>query len=127
MVAGNPPTSHPLVGAGAFERSGRCWHVSRLQARTDGLVALVSQAALQAWRKLMAIVGADWRPRPDQGSDPELCYLQAMVRLRTDSLEASERRFAKFLEAHPTSFYAIEEHAAILDRLGRREQALAEL
>ena len=43
----------------------------------------------------------------------------------TDGLEASERRFAKFLEAHPTAFYAIEEHAAILDRLGRREQALA--
>ena len=99
--------------------------MSRLHARTDGLVALVSQAALQAWRKLMGVVGADWRPRPDRGSTPELCYLQAIARLRTDSLEASERRFAKFLEAHPTAFYAIEEHAAILDRLGRREQALA--
>jgi tetratricopeptide (TPR) repeat protein len=99
--------------------------VSRLQARTDGLVALVSQAALQAWRRMMGIVGTDWRPRPDQASTPELCYLQAIVRLRTDGLDASERLFAKFLEAHPTAFYAVEEHAAILDRLGWRERAVA--
>ena len=99
--------------------------MSRLQARTDGLVALVSQAALQAWRKLMGVVGANWRLRPDPGSTPELSYLQAIVRLRTDDLEASERRYAKFLEDHPAAFYAIEVHAAILDRLGRREQALA--
>lgn len=97
--------------------------MSRL--RIDVVVALVSQAALQAWRKMMGILGVDWRPRPDQGPNPELCYLQATVRLRTDSLEASERQIAKFLEAHPRSFYAIEEHAAILDRLGRREQAQA--
>src|SRR5215207_7375039 len=64
----DPPTSHPLVGAAALERSCGCWHVSRLQARTDGLVALVSQAALQAWRKLMGVVGAEWRLRPDPGS-----------------------------------------------------------
>ena len=100
--------------------------MSSLQARTDGLVALVSQAALQAWRKMMRVVCADWRPRPDQESSPELSYLQAIVRLRTDGLEASERRFAKFLEAYPTAFYAIEEHAAILDRLGWRERALAQ-
>jgi tetratricopeptide (TPR) repeat protein len=99
--------------------------VSRLQARIDVLVALVSQAALQAWRKMMGVVGAGWRPRPVRGSNPELCYLQAIARLRTDSLEASERRIAKFLEAHPTSFHAIEDHAAILDKLGRREQAQA--
>jgi tetratricopeptide (TPR) repeat protein len=99
--------------------------VSRLQAGTNGLVALVSQAALQTWRGLMAILGVDWRPRPDQGSDPELGYLQAMARVRDDSLDESERRFAKFLEAHPTSFHAIEVHAAILDRMGRRDRALA--
>ena len=99
--------------------------MSRLQARIDVLAALVSQAALQAWRKIMGVVGAGWRPRPDHGPNPELCYLQAIVRLRTDSLEASERRIAKFQEAHPTSFLAIEDHAAILDRLGRREQAQA--
>ena len=94
---------------------------------TDRRVALVSQAALQAWRKLMGVVGANWRPRPgsDRGSTPELCYLQAMARLHTDSLEASERLLAKIVKAHPTAFYAVEEHAAILDRLGLRDRALA--
>ena len=100
--------------------------MSKLQARIDEPLALVSRAALQTWRKLMGIVGGDWLPRPEPGSDPELSYLQAIVRLRIDGLEASERRFAKFLEAHPTSFHALEEHAAILDRLGCRERALAE-
>jgi tetratricopeptide (TPR) repeat protein len=84
---------------------------------------MISQATLRAWRKMMAIVGVDWSSRPDQGSDPELCYLRAIVRLRTDSLESSERQLAKFLETHPASFHAIEKHAAILDRLGRRDQA----
>ena len=63
---------------GHFNAQAGAGTVSRLQARTDGLVALVSQAALQAWRKLMGVVGADWRPRPDRGSTPELCYLQAI-------------------------------------------------
>ncbi len=93
--ATNRPPRSVSCGARAFQTLRQVsWHVSRLQARIDVLVALVSQAALQAWRKMMGIVGADWRPRPDQGSNPELCYLQAIVRLRTDSLEASERRFA---------------------------------
>ena len=110
---------------GHFNAQAGVGTVSRLHTRTDGLVALVSQAALQAWRKLMGVVGADWRPCPDRESTPELCYLQAMARLRTDSLAASERLFAKILEVHPTAFYAVEEHAAILDRLGWRDRALA--
>ena len=123
---GNQPTSQSVTAReGHFNAQAGVGTVSRLHTRTDGLVALVSQAALQAWRKLMGVVGADWRPRPDRGSTPELCYLQAMARLRTDSLAASERLFAKLLEAHPTAFYAVEEHAAILDRLGWRDRALA--
>ena len=97
----------------------------RLQTPKDALVALISQAAQEAWRKIIGTVGLDWRPCPEAGSNPELSYLRAIACVRTDSLEASERRFAKFLEAHPTSIYAIEDHAAILDRLGWRESALA--
>jgi tetratricopeptide (TPR) repeat protein len=126
MVRATNRTSQPLMRPGHLNAQAGCWHVSRLlQARIDALVALVSQAALQAWRRMMGLVGADWRARPEQGSDPELGYLQAIVRLRTESLEASERRFAKLREAHPTSLYAIEEHGAILDRLGQRERSSA--
>jgi tetratricopeptide (TPR) repeat protein len=99
--------------------------VSRLQTPKDALVAWISQAALEAWHKILGTVGLDWRPWREPGSNPELSYLQAIACVRTDSLEASERRFAQFLKAHPTSVYAIEDHAAILDRLGWRESALA--
>ena len=99
--------------------------MSRLQTPKDALVALISQAALEAWRKILGTVGLGWCPWAEPGSSPELSYLQAIACVRTDSLEASERRFAKFLEAHPTSVYAIEDHAAIMDRLGWRESALA--
>jgi tetratricopeptide (TPR) repeat protein len=114
-----------LVKARAFQRSARCRHVSRLQTPTNVLVALVSQAALEAWRKIIGVVGLDWRPRPEQGSNPELRYLRAMACARADTLEASERRFAELLEAHPTSFYAMEEHGRILDRMRQRDAASA--
>jgi tetratricopeptide (TPR) repeat protein len=45
--------------------------------------------------------------------------------MRTDPLDASELRLAKFLEAHPACFPAIEEHGGVLDRMGQRDAALA--
>jgi tetratricopeptide (TPR) repeat protein len=86
---------------------------------------LASRAALDAWRRIIAAVSGNWRPSPGQESDPDLWYLRTIVRVRTDSLEASERRLAKFLEAHPTSLHALEEHGSILDRMGQRDAALA--
>ena len=126
LYHGPRPTYIPSVGGRSGIRTLR-WVLAGVEAsgadRGTGGSGLT--AALQAWRKLMGAVGTAWRPRPDRGSAPELFYLQALARVPADGLEASERRFAKFLEAHPTAVYAIEEHAAILDRLGRREQALA--
>jgi tetratricopeptide (TPR) repeat protein len=80
---------------------------------------------LGTWRWLIAAVGGNWHARPEQGSDPELWYLRTSLRARTDPLEASERRFAKLLQAHPTCFPAMEEHARILDRMGQRDAASA--
>ncbi len=102
----------------------RCVDVSRLQTQTTEISA--SQAALDAWRKIIAIVGGNWRPNLARGSDPELQYLRTIVRLRTDPLEASERRFAELMKADPTAFHAVEEHAGILDRMGQHDAALAE-
>jgi tetratricopeptide (TPR) repeat protein len=99
--------------------------VSRLLTPTNVLAALVSQAALEAWHKVIGTVGLDWRPRPEQGFNPELRYLRAMARARADTLEASERRFAELVEAHPTCFYAVEEHGRILDRMRQRDVSLA--
>lgn len=99
--------------------------MSRLHARTNVLGAFASNAALQVWRRIIGLVGSNWRQRAEHGSDPELSYLQAIARVRTDPLEVSERRLAQFLEAHPGSFHVMEEHAAILDRLGHRDVALA--
>ena len=99
--------------------------MSRLHARTNVLGAFVSHAALQVWRRIIGLVGSNWRPRADHGSDPELSYLKAIARVRADPLEVSERRLAQLVEAHPESFHAMEEHAAMLDRLGRRDVALA--
>lgn len=80
---------------------------------------------MEAWRRIIAAVGANWHPRLEQGSDPGLWYLRVIVRMRTDPLEASERQLAKLLEAHPRFSPAMEEHARILDRMGQRDAALA--
>lgn len=98
--------------------------VSRLQTLTNAISA--SQAALGAWRRIIAAVGGNWHARPEQESGPEFLYLQTIVQMRTEALEASERRLAKLLEAHPTCFPAMEEHGRVLDRLGQRDAALAE-
>ena len=82
------------------------------------------KVALETWRRIIAGVGVGWSPRSEQESNPELCYLRAVATILTDSLEASEREFADFLEAHPTATYAMEEHGNILDRMGQREVAL---
>lgn len=95
--------------------------MSGLQTLTDLLAGSASRTALEAWRRIIRVVGLNWRPRPEQ--DPEARYLHGCVRV--DPLEASERRFAKLLEAHPASFYALEEHAQILDRMGQRDAAVA--
>jgi len=100
--------------------------VSRLQTATKVLAALVSQAALKAWHAIVGAVGFNWRPRPEQGSNLELRYLQVMARVRTDPLEASERRFADLLKAHPGAFYAMEEHGSILDKMRKPHAARAE-
>lgn len=97
--------------------------MSRLQTLTNEISA--SQAALDAWRRIIGAVGVNWRPRPEQTSNPELCYLQASARARSDAVETSERRFAELLETHPTCFPAMEEHGWLLDRMGRRDDALA--
>lgn len=102
----------------------RCGDVSRPQTQTTAISA--SQAALDAWRKIIAIVGGNWRPNLARGSDLELQYLRTIVRLRTDPIEASERRFAELMKADPTAFHAVEEHAGILDRMGQRDTAVAE-
>lgn len=99
--------------------------MSRLLTPTNTFAAFASQAALEAWHKIIGTVGLDWRPHPEQGSSPELRYLRAMARARADTLEASERRLAELLEAHPTSFHAMEEHGRILDRMRQRDVALA--
>ena len=98
--------------------------MSRLQTLTN--LASVSQAAWEAWRRLIAAVGIDWRAQPGRESDPELSYLRAVARSRSDPPEASERRFAQLLEAHPASFHAMEEHGLMLDRMGQRDVALVE-
>ena len=97
--------------------------VSSLQTLTNALSA--SNAALDTWRRILAVLGANWRAR-EKGADADLWYLRAFVRVRTDPLEASERRFAELLEAHPTAFHAVEEHGNILDRMGQRDAAVAE-
>ena len=97
--------------------------VSSLQTLTNALSA--SHAALDTWRRIMVAVGAGWRAR-EQGTDADLWYLRAIARGRADPLEASERRFAELVEAHPTAFHAVEEHGSILDRMGQREAAVAE-
>ena len=99
--------------------------MSGLQTLTDLLAGSASRTALEAWHRIIRVVGLDWRQRPDQGSHPEVRYLQAFARVRTDPPEASERRFAKLLEAYPASFYALEEHAQVLDRMGQRDAAVA--
>jgi tetratricopeptide (TPR) repeat protein len=104
--------------------SARCLDVSRLQTLTNAIAA--SQAALDAWHKIIAMVGGNWRPSPERGTDPELRYLRTIVRVRTDPLEASERRLAELVAAQPTAFHAVEEHGSILDRLGQRDAARAE-
>lgn len=71
------------------------------------------------------MVGTNWRPHPEQGSDPAFEYLGVIVRTRTDPPEASEPLLAKLLEKHPTSFHALEEHGSVLDRLGQRDAAVA--
>jgi len=101
-------------------------HVSRLQTLTLTNVTSASQVALDAWRRIIAAVGGNWCANAGRGSDPELLYLRAIMRVRTDPLETSERRFAKLLEAHPTSFQAKEEHGSVLDRMGQRDAALSE-
>jgi tetratricopeptide (TPR) repeat protein len=97
--------------------------MSRPKTLTNATLA--SQAALGAWRWIIGAVGANWRPRPKCASDPELRYLQTIARLRADPAEASERRLADLLEAHPAFLPALEEHAKVLDRLGRRDAAVA--
>src|SRR5262245_7230576 len=89
-------------------------------------MASVSEAAWVAWRRIITTVGVDWRPRPGRDSDPELWYLRALAGMRSDPPEASERRFADLVEAHPGYFNAMEDRGLLLDRLGQREAALAE-
>jgi tetratricopeptide (TPR) repeat protein len=81
---------------------------------------------LDAWRRIISAVGANWHPRRERDSDPELGYLQTIARIRTERLESAEGRLAKLLDAHPTCFAAKEEHGRVLDRMGQRDAALAE-
>lgn len=107
--------------------TARCLHVSRLQTLTNAIAASkasASQAALDAWCKIIAMVGGNWRPSPHREADPDLQYLRTSVRARIDPVEASERRFAELLEAQPASFHAMEEHASVLDRMGQLDAAL---
>lgn len=101
-----------------------CFDVLRLETLTNGIT--VSRTALDAWCRIIAAVGVSWRPHPERESDPDLSYLRTAARLRTDPPEAAERQLAELLEAHPTSFEAMEQHAWILDRMGQRDAALAE-
>jgi tetratricopeptide (TPR) repeat protein len=101
-----------------------CFDVLRLETLTNGIS--VSRTALDAWRRIIAAVGLDWRPHPGRESDPDLSYLRTAGRLRTDPPEAAERQLAELLETHPTSFQALEQHAWILDRMGQRDAALAQ-
>ena len=98
-----------------------------LQTLTNATSAATSasQTALEAWRRIIAALGANLRPHSEQTS-PELLYLRAAQRARSDAVDASEQRFAKLLSAHPTCFPAAEEHARLLDRMGRRNDALAQ-
>jgi tetratricopeptide (TPR) repeat protein len=114
-----------VVGTEAFNTQPGTCNVSGLQTLTDLLTGSASQAAREAWHTVIRAVSLNWRLPPEQGSDPELRYRQAVATVRSDPLEASERRFSNLLEAHPTSFYALQEHAQILDRMGQRDAALA--